>query len=269
MKTYDIYCDASVGSNLRGACAGALVTERYGQTSYMQACIQPDGTNNSGEICAILLGVTNAINIMENSKEDCRFNIFSDSIIGIRGVREWIFHWIANANRNGNNVFVNSSGEPVSNQVYFKLIFNNIILRNLDAHFYHQRGHVTSHYENCASTFAQTNGINLMRLGLTAERISLYNNHVDNITREILRTYLRDNKLTMDGISFDNMANTELEAAMASGIAIPKIDVLDAPSTQFNQEFAILDGKQIIKKYATLIHADEYPSKYRISKYIS
>ena len=269
MKTYDIYCDASVGSNLRGACAGALVTERMGQTSYMEACIQPDGTNNSGEVCAILLGVTNAIKIMETSSEECRFNIFSDSIIGIRGVREWIFHWIANANKNGNNVFVNSSGEPVANQVYFKLIFNNVILRDLDVHFYHQRGHVTGRYEACAYNFMQTNGINLMRLGLTAEKISLYNNHVDNITREILRTYLKNNTLTMDGVSFDRMANTELEAAMASGIAIPTIDMVSTPSLQYNQEFAILEGKQIVKKYATLIHASDYPSRYRIAKYIS
>lgn len=269
MKTYDIYCDASVSSTLRGACAGALVTERHSPTSTMQAVIQPTGTNNSGEICAILLGVMIAIDINEKSKEPCRFNIFSDSIIGIRGVREWIFHWISNANKNGNNVFVNSSGEAVSNQLYFKMIFNHIIIRNLEVYFYHQSGHVNSRYGAAAKHFADTNGINLMHLGLSAERISSYNNLVDMRTRDILRCYLNGQQLTMDGIQFDFVANTEYER-ISDQMAIPVIKVLNDPPTPIeHQQFAVMNGNGIIQKYATLVHAMEYPSASKIAKYIS
>ena len=55
MRTFDIYCDASVSPSLRGACAGALTVERNSQNVNIQATIQPWGTNNSGEICGLLL----------------------------------------------------------------------------------------------------------------------------------------------------------------------------------------------------------------------
>ena len=274
MRTFDIYCDASVSPSLRGACAGALTVERNSQNVNIQATIQPWGTNNSGEICGLLLGVTSAINIRESTSEPCRFNIFSDSIISIRGVREWIFGWIANANKKGNNILINSEGQPVKNQFYFKTIFNQIILSNLDVHFYHQPGHVTGNYGSAAYAgaareFQKVNGIPLVRLGLTSEMISTYNNFIDGRTRDILREYLAKGTTNFEGISIDIIANTDYENVTAT-MVIPVINVMDSPiaaNEQYN--FAILNGKNIVKKYAELVHALDYPSKAKIMKYVS
>lgn len=269
MKIYDIFCDASVDKSLRGACAGALITERGSQFTQLKTIIQPNGTNNSGEICAILIGVLSAIDIKEKAQEACAFNIFSDSIISIKGAREWIFNWIANANSNGNFMLVNSSGEPVSNQLYFKLIFNHIIMHSLEVHFWHQIGHVERNYVHCAKSFQKVNGINLFRLGLTAEGISAHNNYVDHKTRDILRGYTHNQQVTIDGLTFDIIANTEYEN-IAQTMPIPYINVMNEPPTiDDHYKFALLQGKQIIRRYAELVHAMEYPGGNKLFKYIS
>lgn len=269
MKIYDIFCDASVMNSLRGACAGALVTERFSQNSQLHAVIQPNGTNNSGEICAILQGVAVAIQIRNQCREPCRFNIFSDSIISIRGVREWIFHWIYNANKNKNNILISASGEPVSNQIYFKIIFNMILLNNISVYFYHQKGHVEGRYKGVGELFERNNGISLIRLGLTPEYISTFNNYVDGRSRDILRQYFNQGNISMDGISFDPIANTDYEK-ITTEMSIPIIDVSNnEPSPSESMNFAMLNGSNIVSKYADLVHAMDYPSANRISKYIS
>lgn len=269
MRTYDIFCDASVNSNLRGACAGALIVERNSKNSYIQAVIQPNGTNNSGEICALLLGVMTAIGIKESTGDPCRFNIFSDSIISIRGVREWIFNWIAAAKANGNNVFISSSNKPVINQFYFKMIFNSIVLHDLDVYFYHQDGHVTNKFSKAAENFIRDNGITPMRIGLTIGEMCTFNNYIDGRTRAILHRYIANGEPT-DGVSLDTIANTPLEDAN-SGMDIPVISITDqnVAGVQVNQNFSILSDKQVIQKYAKLIHAMEYPSANRVAKLIS
>lgn len=270
MRTFDIFCDASVnGSNLRGACAGALIVERNNRNSYIQAVIQPNGTNNSGEICALLIGVNSAIAIKESTGEPCRFNIFSDSIISIRGVREWIFGWIEAARANGNNVFIGSSNKPVINQLYFKMIFNQILLHNLDVHFYHQNGHVTSKYYKAESDFVRDNGIYPIRLGLTIGELCTFNNYIDGRTRAILRRYI-SNGMPIDGVSLDNIANSSIED-MSSELVVPVIDIKrqDIQSPQVNHSFLVMPGDDALKRYAKLIHADEYPSASRVAKYTS
>lgn len=269
MRTFDIYCDASVGSNLRGACAGALTIERGSPNMSIQAIIQPQGTNNSGEICALLLGVNSACSIKESTSEPCRFNIFSDSIISIRGVREWIFGWIKNANKNGNNILVNSEGEPVKNQFYFKTIFNQILLSDLEAYFYHQPGHVSGNYAHAAKEFQKVNGLPLVRLGLTSEVISTFNNFIDSRTRDILREYLATGNIPMNGITIDMIANTEYEK-VTEVMTVPVIHVMDNPiTTQEHYSLALINGKNIICRYAQLVHALDYPSKAKIMKYVS
>lgn len=271
MKIYDIFCDASVMPNRRGACAGALVTERFSQNSRLTAAIQPNGTNNSGEICAILLGVNIGIQLRNQTNDQCQINIFSDSGISIRGVREWIFHWIYNANKSKSNMLINYEGKPVANQIYFKVIFNTIILNNLDVHFYHQKGHIIGNqYKHANRFFEENNGISLMRLGLTPEYISSFNNYVDGRSRDILRQYFNQGNLAMNnGISFDPVANTEYEK-ITKEMALPIISVDgDQPSEAESANFALLNGNKIVAKYASLIHAMEYPSANRICKYIS
>lgn len=269
MKVFDIFCDASVTTHLRGACAGALVSERFSQNTKMYAVIQPSGTNNSGEIAAILQGIMAAIEIRQSVQGPYRFNIFSDSIISIKGVREWMFQWIFNANQLNSNMLTSSSGDPVANQIYFKTIFNLIVMNDIELFFYHQKGHVEGHYRDVSNSFEKTNGISLIRLGLTPEYISMCNNYVDGRTRDIVRQYFDNGNLTMTGISFDSIANQYEDIAKNMPIPMIAVDPEKQPTLEESMNFAFLNGKAIIQKYAKLVHAMDYPSANKISRYIS
>ena len=149
-----------------------------------------------------------------------------------------------------------------------------MIRSDLDVHFYHQPGHVTGNYGSAAYAgaareFQKVNGIPLVRLGLTSEMISTYNNFIDGRTRDILREYLAKGTTNFEGISIDMIANTDYENVTET-MVIPVINVMDSPiaaNEQYN--FAILNGKNIVKKYAELVHALDYPSKAKIMKYVS
>lgn len=268
MQTIDIYTDASVQKSLRGACAGALVTNRSGLRTQMRAIVQPNGTNNSGEIGAILLGVQTATELQEQIGEPVCFNIFSDSIIAIRGIREWIFHWIAAANKNGDYKFINSSGEPVANQVYFKTIFNYLIAHDMHIHFYHQLGHVDRNFAKAANVFTKTNGISLMRLGLSSETVSSHNNFVDTRTRSLLHEYFAGKPVAQTAGVIISPVDEDAYESTADNMIIPYI-IADPPTGLYQYNADILHGKDIIKKYAECVFAMDYPSRYRIQKYLA
>lgn len=264
MRIFDIFCDASVTNSLRGACAGAFVSERFTQGAKLYINIQPQGTNNSGEIAAIMQGIIAAINIRYAVFEPCRFNIFSDSIISIKGIREWMFQWLNTANKSGTTTFTSSSGTPVANQIYFKTIFNLITLNGIELFFYHQKGHVDGRYREVATMFEKINGISLMRLGLTPEYISACNNYIDMKTRAIIHRYF-DMKDT-DNLLFC----TDIDIECGYNILDTTIMIdNDQPSFDESINFPIFCGKSFIQQYATLIHAMEYPSANKIAKYIS
>lgn len=187
LPTYDIFCDASVGPNLRGACAGCLVTNRMNNDTYFTSIIQPNGTNNSGEIAAIALGLTEAIKIYNYNPEPACYNIFSDSMIGISSVREWIFTWIQNMKH---HTLYKSDGKVVMNQSYVKLIYNLITSLNFPISFYHQKGHVNNAFDKAEIAFNKTNPVTLREIGLTPSFISICNDMVDKQTRTIINEYL-------------------------------------------------------------------------------
>lgn len=185
---YDIFCDASVGPTLRTACPGALCIVRGEKTGSFDANIQHDGTNNSGELGAVYMAVSKAAAIQSTSEEPILFNIFSDSMLAIKGVREWLYKWFENMN---GTVIRKESGEPVMNQGYIKLIFNTIIINRLNIRFYHQKGHVNKrNIHKVRGMFLSQNGISLDELGLTDVFISECNNIVDQRTRMWVTDYL-------------------------------------------------------------------------------
>ena len=196
MININIFCDASVGPELKGACAGSLVEtsiDFYEDTNINKefyALIQPNGTNNSGEIAAIALGVVKAIELYRRySHQIMRINIFSDSLISIRGIREWMPNWIRNS-RDKNGIFMSNSG-VVKNQSYFKFIFNSILLNpDIKIHFYHQDGHIVSNFDSILPRFKKFNGIYLNTLNLTASHICINNDYVDKETRKIINQFL-------------------------------------------------------------------------------
>ena len=201
----DLFCDASVGPDLRGACAGVTLEHRLRPDMSMTDAdvpkglsysIQPDGTNNSGESMAVAMGVNLALtwnDIFRNMYPFAfiHFNIFSDSLITINGVREWLPGWIQHA---AGNTLRNSRGDIVKNQEYFKFIYNSILRApaNFSVSFYHQDGHVTKNYRSIEEPFYKRNGVTLQQIGISAETICLANDFVDRHTRGYINEFLNN-----------------------------------------------------------------------------
>ena len=208
MKIFNIFCDASVGPELRGACSGVLVEQAHlnnegGKITQIidkkdfYALIQPNGTNNSGEVAAVSLGIIQAINIwsrlIPNGENDAVFNLFSDSLITINGLREWLPGWVARSREDKEGIWYNSSNKVVKNQEYFKFIYN-LLLMNPDfrIHLYHQDGHITSNFDQILPRFRQFNGIYLSDLCMNAAHICINNDTVDRESRRIINSYLNN-----------------------------------------------------------------------------
>ena len=162
---YDLFCDASVGPNLRGSCAGCLVIRRpctlkdisQFPDHMFHYCIIPDGTNNAGESTAVAMATSIAIDLYHfMSKYNCYivFNIFSDSLITINAVRNWMVGWIKNMGKDG--ILRSSSGSVAANQDKFKFIYNTI-LTNASSPFHinyiHQKGHIVSNTDRMLNVF--------------------------------------------------------------------------------------------------------------------
>ena len=202
---YDIFCDASVGPNRKGCCAGVLIERRPmifvtdtgdsqvfgGPDRTFLYSIQPEGTNNSGEIAAIAMGVMAAYDINRQLSEYKRyipwFNIFSDSLISIKGVREWFPNWLKNMDKDGN--LISSSGSIVANQEFFKYIYNTITLNEININFFHQDAHVISNVTKIVPSFMRNNnGIAPRDIGISCMQLCASNDFVDNETRRIINT---------------------------------------------------------------------------------
>lgn len=192
LTIYDIFCDASVGPELYGACAGFLVENRSVPIArQMFKLIQPNGTNNSGEVAAVAGAVNFAANWthqMSQYNAPTHFNIFSDSLITIRGIREWMLTWCKNAN---GNCLKNAAGKDVSNQEYYKYIYWLVTSFPVSLSFYHQPGHVTKDFEIVEPEFIKQNGgTTLEQVGLTPAHICMSNDEVDRETRRTINDFL-------------------------------------------------------------------------------
>ena len=227
---YDIFCDASVGPERKGCCSGILIERRpllietlddqpmfSGIDRTFLYSIQPDGTNNSGEIAAVAMGVMAAYDINRQLtiyRDDYTpwFNIFSDSLISIRGVRDWFPNWIKNMDKHGN--LINSSGNIVANQEFFKYIYNTITMNDININFFHQDGHVISNVTRIIPGFIQNNnGVSPLDIGISCMQLCASNDFVDNETRRIINQYISLENTAYswpDNISVEHLKNKEL-----------------------------------------------------------
>lgn len=183
----EIYTDASIKKYENGrafGCAGAICPE-YGKESYK---ILPDATNNKSEITAIYLGVILANEILISNPEllDRRVTIYSDSKISVYGLREWMPTWLDN--RIGGIIY-NNSGKPVKNQEVFLNILAYLTKYDLKITIRHQKGHVdvldAKSMANANDVYRESNGYRLDSNTLT--KICIYNNQVDETSRNILQ----------------------------------------------------------------------------------
>lgn len=207
-ETLNIFTDASIktlkdtGETL--GCPGAICvgTREDGSTYIIDEAyyIERYATNNSSEIKAVSLGVSKALQYRNNFKQ---INLFSDSMICIHGLREWLYNWL---NCIYDGIMYSSSGKPVANQQTFSSILNTIVMNNLRINLYHQKGHVSiinnSSLENAAKVFMKTNFLQEEPTLSLILQLSGYNNMVDVRTGERLQNCIVQpcNKFSKDSL---------------------------------------------------------------------
>ena len=207
-ETLNIFTDASIKTiketNETLGCPGAICvgTNLDGSTYVLDEAyfIERYATNNSSEIKAVSLGVSKALQYRNNFKY---INLFSDSMICIHGLREWLYNWLRCIY---NGVMYSSSGKPVANQQTFASILNTIVMNNLNINLYHQKGHVSVINNNAVANAVRVfKNTNFIEDEVSLELISIlsgYNNMVDIRTGEKLQNCIIQpcNKFTKDDL---------------------------------------------------------------------
>lgn len=180
------YTDASMVVDRYGkklTCAG-FATVYHGQVIDHGVKIVHNVTNNYGEILAIYMGIANLLSYKEN---DAFLNLFSDSQISVSGLKEWIYSWVRDMDRNTMEL-KNSTGVKVANQEIFMNIVNYIISNDTHLSIWHQRGHKdpakVAEMEEVRKTFMTVNETEIT--DDIIREICYYNDMVDHMTRNHL-----------------------------------------------------------------------------------
>lgn len=208
--TLYLFCDASItiepGTDKYIGCPGVIPVgfDKNGKmiNHLPRAKVLYDSTNNNSEINAILLGTYEAIGLRNNYN---RLILLSDSMICIKGLKEWINSWTCNIK---NGIMYNSSNEPVANQHVIIRIIQTILDYNLHIELYHQKGHVTNtrkSLDNAKRVFYNSNTIELTDSEI--QFISRYNNEIDIFTKDVLldyRKYGKETYITPYGFDINN-----------------------------------------------------------------
>lgn len=239
MEIINLFCDASIDTNLNIACAGCFIVYQdiNGPNPIgIKKLIQKNATNNSSEILAIWIGITEALKLRQ-VHPNAVFRLFSDSKISLYGLRDWMKNWIGFSQDAGSNELISTSGKPVANQQRFIDIFNLIVENNLKIEFYHQRGHVGEgrvSMEKARVSFIKANKVSPEATGLGIEYLSECNRVVDNSTRDSLYRFIRNGILDCDtGIMLDDPLYYQIRASR-----LPQyINCINKSSVQSRHDF--------------------------------
>lgn len=199
-SSVNIFTDASIryNGNEQIGCPGYIVT--IGDNVVDIGCqIYRHSTSNRAEISAVKMGVDIAAKY-QNFKY---IRLFSDSQLCIFGLRERIYNWVKKIK---NNQLCGYNGKPIINQDIFVEIAFMIVYNNIRVEFFHQRGHINilspHDIQVAKNDFIRYNSINADISDDLIERISYYNNMVDNYTRDILNSTNIDIMLYQDACRF-------------------------------------------------------------------
>lgn len=202
----NLFCDASIDIDKKIACGGCYITMQDNNNNLKELgykmLIQKNATNNSSEIMAIHVGVSEALRL-RHQYPDAVFRLFSDSKISLYGLRDWMKNWVRNM-RNG--VLIASNGKPVMNQQRFIDIYHMIVATGLHIELYHQRGHVLDgkvSEEKARIQFIRANKVTPEGLGLNMTYLCECNYNIDKLTRIALAQYI-NNRGFYPGTSMDN-----------------------------------------------------------------
>lgn len=168
-----------------------------------------DTTNNNSELIAIRQGVLFAIANKDKFQE---INLFSDSLISIKGLTEWIDGWFYKTLKSRDPYFtlITSSNTPVANQDLIKNIIALIYYNNLRINFYHQRGHCSNDLKLAKRDFIKYNNITGIVKDSFIRDITEANDVVDQRSRQIMKTFVRTgyapyiiNNTISPGVNYD------------------------------------------------------------------
>lgn len=183
--TFNIFTDASIYHNKStGETIGSpgaiivfgnnIIDERKEILRY--------STNNESEITAIRLGLELVLKYKDILPK-ANINLFSDSLISVMGLREWIFSWIKNSN---NGILYNSSNKLVANQSIFLEIIYMILNYDIRLSIYHIKGHTSitpKNMEAFISIFRNNNYISDNLSFDLVKALIYYNDYIDKSTR--------------------------------------------------------------------------------------
>lgn len=149
-KVFEIFTDAGSFNNGRqrypnlmqlSSSAGVLTYDGEIITGFNT--LNPNTTNSYGEIYAIYIALKESINIIRklDIEKPYKIDLYSDSIISVKGLTTWIKDWKKTAKKHG-GIYYNSSNKEVINQEIFKMIDGEFLANpDFDIHIYHIRGH--------------------------------------------------------------------------------------------------------------------------------
>ncbi len=188
--TVNIFCDASTTTHKRNiidACYGALAYSMNHKILEWYRVLH-DTTSNHAELRAINLAVRLALYIRSNHPEYKNFNIFSDSMISVFGMRDNCKRWKVLDN---GLYSASEQHQLISHQEVYLETLALIVENDLNISIWHQKGHVTlsnmMSLEYAAEVFARNN-FKRAKIDLNfIKYISIYNNEVDNASRRILQ----------------------------------------------------------------------------------
>lgn len=184
----NIFTDASMmylDDSTSLGCPGYICVSK-GNIIEQDMTILYNTTVNNAELYGILMGVYAAIK-RKNDYQTIR--IFSDSQLSIFAIRDRIFNWVKN-DKSGECNLVGSDNQVIKNQNLIMEIIYAILYFNLHVEFYHQKGHVEivdkRSMAKATKVFCTSNGMEYIDPDIITT-ISMYNNYVDNITRQNLK----------------------------------------------------------------------------------
>lgn len=202
-NTLNIFSDASIMGKTgnQTGCYGviAVVEDNIIDSTYR---LVSNTTNNNSEVKGLRAALDLAIKYKDKYKD---INIFSDSLISINGLREYIFNWRYNQN---DGLLYSSMNKPVVNQEIFieaRDMLDILEKSKCIIRLYHQSGHVSNNYNDIVKAgdcFIKYNNINA-KVDLNLIRyISIWNNYVDTTSRSLLKRNKKNDTEYIDPIQF-------------------------------------------------------------------
>ena len=220
--TLNIFTDASMYNGTYNGytvgCAGVelatsilrtdIVTNLYPNGYIPNYVVTLDTTNNNSELIALRQGLLFAIANKDRFKT---INIFSDSLLSVNSLNDWVQSWFYKSLKNRDWIFRNSSGAPVANQDIIKNIMVLIYYNDLRINIYHMRGHCSNNLELVKRDFIKFNQLkDNMVSDLFIKQIADINDIVDKRSRDIMRNFIRTgyapyiiNNTLIPGIEYD------------------------------------------------------------------